>query len=125
VSQGNGHVERRRDVAHERAFTAAAAHLVERSPGPIRELAETRAPMTPIEGFALRDFGMEGLEEGADWRNYLCWHALQLDLAGRTDPPALAARAALARALAHVIEAFAEHDLARRLVALDTAHGEA
>lgn len=43
MSQGNGHVERRRDIAHERAFTAAAAHLVERSPAPIRQLAEERA----------------------------------------------------------------------------------
>lgn len=117
---GHGHRGGERHLSYERAVTAAAASAAERSPAPITSLAEQRAPLEPVRDFLLRDLPMDGLEEGADWRNYLCWQLKRLDLQQRTDPAAVAARAAMMAALSAVIEAFAQQDLARRLLALES-----
>lgn len=124
MTSSNGHTQHLRDVAHERAFTAAAGALIGRSPIGITKLAEARAPLDPIRDFPFRDFALDALEELADCRNYIVWDALRHDLT-RTGPSSHQSRAALQRALAHVIEAFAEVDLARRLTRLETSRAEA
>lgn len=111
----NGHNAQQRDVAHERAFTAAAAGLLERSPVPITQLAEQRAPLDPLRDFPWRDLHEDALEELADCRNYTAWAALRLDLARIGTHDAHESRAALQRALAHIVEAFAEIKLSRSL----------
>lgn len=112
----NGRIDRPRDISFERALTIAAATSAGRNPAEIIRLAEARAPLTPIREFLLRDLTMDGLEEGADWRNYICWDVLRLDLSNRNDPEALAARAALHQALAAVVTAFEQHRLAGQLL---------
>lgn len=116
MNPGNGHIDHPRDVAFERAFTMAAATSAGRNAAALISLAEARAPATPIREFLLRDLAMDGMEEGADWRNYICWDALRLDLSNRTDPEARAARVALHRALAAVVTGFEQHRLAGQLL---------
>jgi hypothetical protein len=117
LSTGNGDRDQQRDVAFERAFTAIAAVAVGGNPTAIGALAEQRAPLDPIRDFLLRDLPMDGLEEGADWRNYVCWQALLIDLLVLgTDPRGRAARAALHRCLGAIVIAFEQQQIARRLL---------
>lgn len=113
----NGQHDRPRDIAFERAFTATAATTAGHNPTQITRLAEQRAPLEPVRGLLVRDFGMDGMEEAADWRNYICWHAMHVDHIGRRDAVARQARAALGRALGAVVVGFHEHQLARELLA--------
>jgi hypothetical protein len=125
VTSSNGRIDRPRDIAFERAFTTAAAVAAGMNPARITELAEQRVLPGELRDFLLRDWGQEGLDEGADWRNYLCWHTQLLDLSNRTDPPAREARAALYTALGHVVAAFEAHARARRLLLSHDARQEA
>jgi hypothetical protein len=114
----NGQHDRPRDLGFERAFTATAAGQVGHNPTSITRLAEQRAPLEPVRGLVSgRDLGMDGMEEGSDWRNYICWHAMHIDHLGRRDPLAREARAALGRALGAVVIGFHEHHLAREVLA--------
>lgn len=118
MSAGNGHHDHPRDVAFERAFTYAAAALAGRNAAALIELAEQRTPLEPILNIFLRNLPNDGLEEGADWRNYCCFQGQLLDLlrAGG-DPRAPAARAAVQRCLAAIIVAFDEQRVAHDLIA--------
>jgi len=107
-----------RSVSLERAFTEAAttgtinaARLV--------ALAEARALPGPLRDFADRDFDLDGLEEGSDWRNYLVWRLQQIRAfveAGRIHPEtALQKERLLLEALKHVAIAFTFVEQSREL----------
>jgi hypothetical protein len=117
IANGNGHHDRPRDLAFERAFTISAASGTGVNPTPLIDLAEHRAPPDPIRDFLLRDWSVEGLEEGADWRNYVCWLALLIDRCHPgVDPCARAARHAALRCLRAIVVAFDEQRIAQRLL---------
>jgi hypothetical protein len=118
VISGNGHHDRPRDVAFERAFTITAASGTGVNPTALIQLAEQRAPLEPIRDFLIRDHGLDGLEEGADWRNYVCWLRMLIRQFGMLDDPrSRAACTAAQRCLAAILVAFQQQQIARALVA--------
>lgn len=66
-----------RDLAFERAWTEGAGAAARVGVVELVRFAELRAGDGPVRELATRDFAREVLEELADARNYLVWHALQ------------------------------------------------
>lgn len=95
-----------RNLAHERALTHVAAQSAGSHGGRLISLAEARVLPGPVTNALGRDFVREGCEEGADWRNYMCWGIRQLDETRREDPSARRARAELMASLGAVSVAF-------------------
>jgi hypothetical protein len=106
-----------RNPAHERALTLVAAAGVGSHGGRLNALAEARALPGPVLNALTRDFIQDGREEGADWRNYLCWCIRRLDETRRQDPIARAARAELMTTLGEVAIAYESQERAAVLLA--------
>lgn len=94
-----------RDPAREREFTREAARLVGLDPTALIAFAESRTHPGPLKDFWTRPWPIEGMEEAADWRNYLCWEAERIIRLG--DARGLPR---LGRALAFVLMAWHELD---------------
>ncbi len=114
-------LDRRRDIACERAVTLAAARGASAEhPERLIAFAEGRAARGSgeLRNFAIRDFGLETLEELADSRNYLVWWRQQLDAVLGSEPIRQPLVAAVDRALGLVALAYEQVDQARQLAQL-------
>lgn len=111
-------VDPRRDRGFEYGCTeAACAGVID--PAALNAFADSRAGEGVIERFLSRDFALDGLEEGADWRNYTVWRIQQVDelfARGRIDEETYGQRrGVLLQALRHIAVAFSFTQLDRSL----------
>jgi hypothetical protein len=66
-----------RDDAMDARLTleAATAGGAATAAGSLSAFAASRAHKAPIRHRTVEEWDQDGIEEGADWRNYLCWKA--------------------------------------------------
>lgn len=111
----NGHTSR--DLGRERDLTARAADTQNVKADVLNAFAELRAGDGPVRERALRDFGLEVVEELADARNYCVWWLDQIAVAasGSVDELPGEITEQIALSLAAVTVAFHHADRAKQL----------